>query len=333
LTVSAGSLSFDANTTSYTVNVANEVTSINVTGTANHNSATVNGNGNKSLNIGNNEVNIIVTAEDGVTTMTYTVTIVRADRVLATEANLVSIAANGTEITITGNSIEYAAACGETSLALDLETSPHSTVTVNGYTYTAGQHINFTGNVTIVVIRVTSETGDIENNYTLKVGTPINEGKLYFQRWSDVIAINRIPANNGNYNVSEVRWYDKNGTFINNRGYVQLSQGASVTDYYAEIYTEGVWRRVCSAPETRKIDGIIAYPNPVPRGEIVQLQLPDAFVGSVLNIYDMKGRLVKSGVALPAVINSVNVAELDSGIYLFDVTGNSDHRSVKIIIE
>ncbi|MDR2774123.1 MAG: cadherin-like beta sandwich domain-containing protein, partial [Tannerella sp.] len=39
LTVSAGTLSFDANTTAYTVNVANDITSIDVNGTANNDSA------------------------------------------------------------------------------------------------------------------------------------------------------------------------------------------------------------------------------------------------------------------------------------------------------
>ncbi|MDR1091792.1 MAG: cadherin-like beta sandwich domain-containing protein, partial [Prevotella sp.] len=66
LELSAGTLSFDANTTVYTVNVANSITSIDVNGTANHEAATVNGNvTNKTLDVGDNVVNITVTAEDG----------------------------------------------------------------------------------------------------------------------------------------------------------------------------------------------------------------------------------------------------------------------------
>jgi YD repeat-containing protein len=82
LTVSAGSLSFDANTTSYTVNVSNNVTNIIVTGMANHANATVTSNvTDKQLNVGNNVINITVTAEDG-TTKTYTVTVVRENAVI-----------------------------------------------------------------------------------------------------------------------------------------------------------------------------------------------------------------------------------------------------------
>jgi hypothetical protein len=80
LTVNPGTLtpSFNANTTNYTVNVANNVSSITITGTANHSGATVSGNGNKTLAVGSNPFAIVVTAEDGTTTKTYNVTVNRA---------------------------------------------------------------------------------------------------------------------------------------------------------------------------------------------------------------------------------------------------------------
>jgi len=81
LTVSNGDLSpaFAASVIEYTVNVANDVTAITVTGVANHAEARVDGNvTGKTLVVGNNTVAITVTAEDGTTTKTYTVTVVRA---------------------------------------------------------------------------------------------------------------------------------------------------------------------------------------------------------------------------------------------------------------
>jgi hypothetical protein len=82
------------------------------------------------------------------------------------------------------------------------------------------------------------------------------------------------------------------------------------------------------------MDKIIAYPNPVSRGEKVQIELPDVFVGSVLNIYDVKGQLRKSGIPLPATNNSIDVSDLDSGIYLLHVTGKGDNRhTIRVIIE
>jgi uncharacterized protein YjdB len=86
ITLSTGALSpaFNAATTSYTVSVPYETTSISVTGTPAHQSATISGNvTNKALSVGSNSVSLVVTAEDGVTTKTYTVTIVREQQIIA----------------------------------------------------------------------------------------------------------------------------------------------------------------------------------------------------------------------------------------------------------
>jgi hypothetical protein len=336
LTVNSGTLtpSFDSNTTNYTVNVSNNVTDISVTGTANHAAATVSGNvTDMTLNVGdNNKVNIKVTAENG-TTMTYTVRVIRADHVYATEANILSIAANDRELAVNGTNIEYSADCEETSFVLDLQASPYSTVTVDGAEYSAGQSISLVDDVTEVSIRVEAETGGAVTDYTLKIATPLNENRLYFQRWDNVLALNRNPANNGGHSVSKVRWYRQDGTFVSNKNYIVIQKGMA-SNYYAEIQTGGNWRRVCGVPETRAIDKIIAYPNPVLRGESVYLQLPETFVGGTLDIYDITGSMRKSGLSLPATDNSINVSDLDAGIYLLHITGkNGERQVIKVIVE
>lgn len=91
LTVSPGTLNpafNNATSTKYFVNVANSTTRINITPTANHSTGaaiTVEGNevisGNTvevPLNVGENEINIMVTAEDGITTGKTIVTVTRA---------------------------------------------------------------------------------------------------------------------------------------------------------------------------------------------------------------------------------------------------------------
>lgn len=81
LTVSEGTLSpaFEASQTSYTVSVDNSVSQITIGGIANHSQAFVTGNtGSKELAIGLNVFNIVVTAEDGTTQQTYSVTVTRA---------------------------------------------------------------------------------------------------------------------------------------------------------------------------------------------------------------------------------------------------------------
>ncbi|MDR1342219.1 MAG: cadherin-like beta sandwich domain-containing protein [Prevotellaceae bacterium] len=82
LTVSGGaalSPAFNPDSLSYTVAVANSVASITLTAQAAHTGATVEGSGVPySLAVGANELSVVVTAEDGVTTTTYTVTVTRA---------------------------------------------------------------------------------------------------------------------------------------------------------------------------------------------------------------------------------------------------------------
>jgi hypothetical protein len=90
LTLSAGTLSpvFSSATTSYTASVANSVSSITVTPTASDANATikvnnitvVSGNASASiaLNAGDNVINTVVTAQDGITVKTYSVTVNRA---------------------------------------------------------------------------------------------------------------------------------------------------------------------------------------------------------------------------------------------------------------
>ncbi|NSW89294.1 MAG: cadherin-like beta sandwich domain-containing protein [Firmicutes bacterium] len=88
LTLSAGSLSFAPDTVSYTLSVANGVTSTTVTPVTADANARVQVNGKDvesgrpsepiALKVGSNTIVIVVTAQDGVTARTYTVTVNRA---------------------------------------------------------------------------------------------------------------------------------------------------------------------------------------------------------------------------------------------------------------
>ena len=89
LTISAGTLpAFAAATTSYAVDVDNDVASVTLTPTTNDDGASVTvagvmvtsgtASGANNLDVGANDINIVVTAADGTTTKTYTVTVTRA---------------------------------------------------------------------------------------------------------------------------------------------------------------------------------------------------------------------------------------------------------------
>ena len=66
---------FDPATTAYTATVDASVEATTVSATATHPSATIMGDGEMPLTVGENTVEVMVTAEDGTTTMTYTVTV------------------------------------------------------------------------------------------------------------------------------------------------------------------------------------------------------------------------------------------------------------------
>jgi hypothetical protein len=81
LAVSAGTLTpaFSADHLDYTVEVDYAVSSITITADANHAAASVTGTGEKPLTVGDNTFNIVVTAEDGVSTKTYAVKVTRGE--------------------------------------------------------------------------------------------------------------------------------------------------------------------------------------------------------------------------------------------------------------
>jgi uncharacterized repeat protein (TIGR02543 family) len=256
-----------------------------------------------------------------------------------TEANIEEIIINGTataEISAVNDSVfEYTAQeCDETSISLDLGASSQATVTINGDTYAPGTEIVFDeGDLTTVKIEVKPETGDNDKTYTLKIAAPITNNSLYYQRWDDVIAINQNPATNGGYDVSEIRWHKPDGT-VDNSEFISISSVENSDNYYAEVKTveTDVWHHVCATIETKTSEKITAYPNPVSHGEKVTVNLPTSYVNGALNIYDIRGGLVKSELPLPTKVNSIDMSEFVPGIYLLRITdkkGNS--KTVKII--
>lgn len=79
LSGSYGSLSpsFSPNVTSYSVTVPSSVTTYTMSAKANHSGAKVTVSGSKTLSIGKNTRTVTVTAEDGITKKSYTVTVTR----------------------------------------------------------------------------------------------------------------------------------------------------------------------------------------------------------------------------------------------------------------
>ena len=141
LTASIGALTSSGGNT-YTASVIYTVTSLTVTPTANnqyYSSITVNGtgvtsgsaSGNINLTVGNNTITVVVTAQDGTTTSTYTITVTRA--AISSDATLSSLTiSNGTFLgsAFTNGSIIIGATFGPN--ALDSIIVSNGTITLSG---------------------------------------------------------------------------------------------------------------------------------------------------------------------------------------------------------
>jgi len=172
LTVSAGTLTpaFNPNTTSYTVNVVNTVTTITITGTPDDPNATVTGNVvNAPLNVGNNNFQIKVTATDGITTKTYTVNVIRASGGGGgTNANLKSLTVSAGTLTpsFNPNTTSYTVNVGgavSTITITGVAADPNATVSGN----VVNAPIN-PGNNNFSIV-VTAADGTTTKTYTVNV--------------------------------------------------------------------------------------------------------------------------------------------------------------------
>lgn len=186
LAINQGTLNptFASGTTSYSASVAYTVTSINVTPTVNQANATVTVNGTTttsgnaqsvSLSVGSNSIPVVVTAQDGSTTKTYTLVVTRA--AASTDANLSGLAISQGTLTPTfaSGTTSYTASVSNsvTSLTVTPTTSnSNATVTVNGTTVTSG---SASGSIALAVgdntitTRVTAQDGSTTKDYTITV--------------------------------------------------------------------------------------------------------------------------------------------------------------------
>ncbi len=189
LSPSIGALTpaFSSGTNSYTDNVSNTTTSITVTPTVTDATATVVINGIPvssgfpssalPLVVGNNIITTVVTAQDGITKQTYTITAKRAASNVATLSNL-GISGGTLSPTFTPTITSYTDVVSNATSSITLTpavTDGTATVTVNGVAVTSGTASNALplvyGNNTITTV-VTAQDGSTKQTYTIIVNRP-----------------------------------------------------------------------------------------------------------------------------------------------------------------
>lgn len=172
LTLDSGTLepAFASGTMGYTASVANSVSSIAVNPTVNETNATVKVNGGTvasgsassfPLSVGANTITVVVTAEDGTTAKTYTLTVMRAAAAVPTLASVSPSSgpiAGGTSVTIAGTNFTGATAVTFGGVAA-------SSFTINSDTaITATVPAHAAGAVDIVVV-APDGTATMTNGY------------------------------------------------------------------------------------------------------------------------------------------------------------------------
>ena len=192
LSLSSGTLApaFAAGTTSYTASVSNATTSLTVTPTvaAGTSSVTVNGvattSGNASgaiaLAVGANTLTTVVTAQDGTTTKTYTVTVTRAASSNA-DLSALSLSSGTLSPVFAAGTTGYAAsiAAGTSSLTVTpTAAAGTSSITVNGVAVTSGAAsgaIAMNPGSNTVTIVVTAQNGATKS-YTVTITRALPSG-------------------------------------------------------------------------------------------------------------------------------------------------------------
>jgi len=190
LKLSSGILSptFATATTNYTSSVTNATTSITVTPTTADATATVTINGTSvtsgtassaiPLTVGANKITTIVTAQNGTTTQTYTVTVTRA---ASADALLTSIKLSpaSTLIVVTGPGyVNYTTSVPNSTSSVTVtatEQDATATITVNGITTasgTASAPITLTTGTNVINIVSTAQDGVTTKTYTITATKP-----------------------------------------------------------------------------------------------------------------------------------------------------------------
>jgi len=195
LAISNGTLApvFNTNTTAYTVSETNGVTSITITPTATVAGSTIKVNGTAvasgsasgaiPLSLGANTINVVITAQDGVTTSTYTITATRAKSAIATLSNI-ALSKGTLSPVFAASTLAYTDLVSNTTTSVTLTptvTDPNATVTVNGAAVAssaASAPITLVVGSNNVTVAVTAQDGTTKKTYTVNVIRPSTNAKL-----------------------------------------------------------------------------------------------------------------------------------------------------------
>jgi hypothetical protein len=351
LTVSEGVLmpAFACDTLHYTAEVAHSIASVIITAIPSDTFATVTGDvGEQKLQVGANTFTITVTAEDAVTTKTYTVEVIRA--VASSDACLTNLTVSEgvlepvfecETLDYTVNKLPYSVSSVTiTAVSRDPEASitgdvgeQKLQVGVNTFTITVtAEDAVTTKTYTVEVIRVDANAGTEACLATLTVESVISENVLRKETVHPAVECRILKYTVGVENsVSSViitaTPSDLNARSVTGTGRKELKVGentfpVSITSEKGNVqrtYKVVIYR----ANESEK--GLLIYPNPA--DGLLNIDNYTPSMGDI-GIHDATGKLIQQ--IIPKNENSnekekivINISHLASGVYFVKVDGET----------
>ena len=183
-------------------------------------------------------------------------------------------------------------------------------------------------------VTVTSVDDKFTNQYTLSVDRLL-AADIFLQRWNDVLAVINNRDNNGGYTFTAYEWYKNGNKLETTGGYIQEPGDLDKTAEYTALLTTSAGERfgTCPAVISDVQVKLIAYPNPVQRGQIVRIEtnIPPEAGKAVIKLFDQLGNTVKSMVMRDMVTEMAMPSV--SGQYLMQVVTGTSGQTFKIIVE
>lgn len=168
--LSNGTIEFSNDKDTYDVSVGYDVSSIEVKGILNDNKASVKLEGDTNLKEGENIIKLIVTAEDGIITKTYTLNVKRENKILSKNNNIKKLTINNYDINFNKNKKEY-----------DLIINNEDNLTINVELEDKFAKYDILGNKrlknkSVIKIKVTAEDNSVKE-YKINIIKEVNKTK------------------------------------------------------------------------------------------------------------------------------------------------------------
>jgi gliding motility-associated-like protein len=256
LKISGAALSpaFNISTTSYTATVGNTVSSVTVTPYPSHPTSTVKVNGTTvasatpsdpiALSVGPNVINTVVTAQDGITTKTYTVTVTRAP---SANANILQVKLSSGSLSPSFAQATFSYTASVANSVSSITVTPtasdaaNAVITVNGtvvVSHTASGAIALSVGSNTVTVVCTAQDGVTTKTYTVTVTRASGSVNSVYQpvsvsqpgndpRLADNIVVHQGLSPNGD-GINDVLIIDGIGNYPDNKLSIMSRNGELV---------------------------------------------------------------------------------------------------------